>query len=196
MNFPWLVYELNREMIDASARIDAPHNWASKHYQWVRNEKGVLYWHEADEVDTSLHRRVYILGNPMVIWGVAAAVVAAVVAGGLYLRYHDMLTSTPTRSRLIKSACFAMCGYICNMAPYLAVNRQAFVYHYMPALFFGELLFCMLVDLLVPEVVREKVYIGCVVVVVAAFIYWMPWAYALPLTQDGLHARQWMSTWH
>ena len=44
VNFWWLLYELNREMYSASARIDSPHHWESKHYQWITNRRGVLYW--------------------------------------------------------------------------------------------------------------------------------------------------------
>jgi dolichyl-phosphate-mannose--protein O-mannosyl transferase len=51
----------------------------------------------------------------------------------------------------VTAACsFLALGWFFNLVPYVAVRRQAFVYHYMPALVFAQLLVTVLVEGVVP----------------------------------------------
>ena len=52
-NFWRTFFYLNREMVDASARITTRHNWESTWKQWITNARGVLYWSESKKGLTS-----------------------------------------------------------------------------------------------------------------------------------------------
>jgi dolichyl-phosphate-mannose--protein O-mannosyl transferase len=74
VSFFWIMPELNREMLAANARIDTPHHWSSRWYQWLYNARGVSYWTQTTD---GLSRAVYLIGNPFVVWGSGLAVFAA-----------------------------------------------------------------------------------------------------------------------
>ena len=46
---------------------------------------------------------------------------------------------------------FCVLTYALNLLPYIAVNRSAFCYHYMPALMYAELLSALTIDRLFGE---------------------------------------------
>ena len=41
---------------------------------------------------------------------------------------------------------FAFVSWVCNLAPYVLVQRSSFVYHYMPGLLYAELLAALWLD--------------------------------------------------
>jgi dolichyl-phosphate-mannose--protein O-mannosyl transferase len=79
-SYPFLAIlpELNREMLAANARIDTPHHWQSRWHQWLYNGRGVSYWTKTH--DDGSQSAVYLLGNPIVVWGCGLAVIAACVS--------------------------------------------------------------------------------------------------------------------
>ena len=78
--------ELNREMLAANARIDTPHHWQSRWHQWLYNARGVSYFTQTQ--DDGRVAAVYLLGNPIVVWGCGIAVIVAVmsIVAGLQVR--------------------------------------------------------------------------------------------------------------
>jgi hypothetical protein len=72
---------------------------------------------------------------------------------------------------------------------YIAVSRSAFCYHYMPGLFYGEVLLVLVLDA-ISEVVLKPYRVAVLGGVLLAFTvglwYWSPWVYALPLTPAGV----------
>ena len=93
------------------------------------------------------------------------------------------------RMALIPPRCFRQLTF-----QYIAVARSAFCYHYMPGLFYAELLLALFMD----RVTRPYHVVGTRIVlaaVFAGFVFWSPWVYAFPLTRQGHDARRWMASW-
>lgn len=90
--YPFLTVfpELNQEMLAANARISTPHHWQTRWYQWLYNARGVSYW--TLDVGNDRTSAVYLLGNPIVVWGCGAAVIAAVatIAYALKVRLWEV----------------------------------------------------------------------------------------------------------
>ena len=86
-------------------------------------------------------------------------------------------------------------GWLFNLLPYLAVTRQAFVYHYMPGLFYAQLLVTRWLEAVVPAAYHVHLFRVLGVGIVAVFVFYMPWIYSLPLTPEGHEMRRWMKTW-
>ena len=90
---------------------------------------------------------------------------------------------------------FCMAGYWVNLLPYLAVSRSCFIYHYIPALVYGEMLTALLLEHLLPRATFRYAYKFVLLAVCAAYLYYAPWVYALPLTNDGHARRRWLPRW-
>jgi len=66
-----------------------------------------------------------------------------------------------------------------NLLPYVLVTRSCFIYHYMPALMYGEIMTALLVDKLAG---RKFMPLACKVilaVVLAVWLHFAPWVYAI-----------------
>jgi dolichyl-phosphate-mannose-protein mannosyltransferase len=96
----------------------------------------------------------------------------------------------------VTAACsFLALGWFFNLVPYVAVKRQAFVYHYMPALVFAQLLVTVLVEGVVPPSWHRVTFWLLALPAVATFVFYMPWIYSLPLHPEGHEMRRWLPTW-
>jgi dolichyl-phosphate-mannose--protein O-mannosyl transferase len=106
-----------------------------------------------------------------------------------------------------------------NLAPYIAVARSCFAYHYMPGLLYAELLYCVLVNTIPGRCVCNVNFLFrlsfgpsfcerlalirlgniaawlSLAVILVSFVYWCPWVYALPLHEYAEGAKRWMDTW-
>jgi dolichyl-phosphate-mannose--protein O-mannosyl transferase len=87
---------------------------------------------------------------------------------------------------------FCGAGYLLNLAPYAAIHRTCFAYHYMPALVYGHLALALAAD-------RVAGVAGDAAVAAAAALFWAhftPWIYGWPLTPEGHAARRWLPRWN
>jgi len=189
-------WQLNNEMLSANARIDTPHHWMSKWWSWPLNLRGLLYFSEDVDKTAQTARLVYLLGNPAVIWLVLVGVCVAFGFAFIYCRYrYDSALRLPrswgAMMRVITYLCLV---YLCNLLPYILVSRSAFIYHYMPALLYGELIFGVLVDRLF-NAYSPRVTKYLTGIVVGVWILFSPWVYCIVATQDDHARRRWLKGW-
>lgn len=223
-NLVWL----NGEMYRANARIKTRHHWESKWYQWVVNQRGLLYFDEA--VGGGKRSRIYLIVNPAVSVAALFAVVGTIaVLLGVYLptrmdrRAGRRMTSYDKLHGFAARAGFLLAGYFLNLVPYLGkfspcsallwcfvlvfsssnihlpypfylscateVSRCTFLYHYIPPLFYAELLLANLVNLAPPKL-RWRLCVGLSAFMFVAFLYWAPWIYGSPLSAEGHRRRR------
>lgn len=197
--FLWLFVYLNGHMIGSNASIKKRHTWESKWFQWIVNWRGVLYYalKEKGKDGQSLRTQIYLLGNPVVIYLVLLCVVIFSVMLFLAVRYRQTIHKSIVLRKFKGSkgnGTFLLFGWLCNLIPYVMVTRAAFIYHYIPGLFYGQLLCGLMVDLL-PKRVRLVIVVVLVSLMFAALIYWSPWIYAFGLTQQGHERRRWLPRW-
>lgn len=123
---------LNREMYSANARIKTRHHWESKWYQWIINQRGLLYFHEFvqnddDSVDDSLTRKIYLIVNPAVSVVTLLALVAfLVIAFGVYLprKSTGRLQRGSKLPAFVTRGTFFFVAYTVNILPYLGTIRS------------------------------------------------------------------------
>jgi len=202
----WFIHdfiELNGRMYVANKNITKRHPWDSRWFQWIVNWRGVLYYSEkaieTDELDEQGNtikktELVYLLGNPAVVWISGLCVLGFVLWLLFLIRYREKYASNTWIHQRFRIGIFLLFGWASNLAPYILVDRSSFLYHYLPGLFFGELLVSFMVDLL-PYKWRPVVSCFVISVAVAAFLYWCPWIYAWPLTAQQHDQRRWMRRW-
>lgn len=100
----------------------------------------------------------------------------------------------PAERSVVATGVFLLFGWLTSLLPFVLVDRTSFLYHYLPALMYGQLLAALLLD----QLPRRLRYFLCVLIacaVLAAFTYWAPWVYALPRTSEWHQSRRWMARW-
>lgn len=200
---PWFLKSciyLNYRMLASNVNVKKRHTWESTFSQWIINWRGVLYYtnrlpnpEKGVRGDRAI---IYLIGNPVGLILVLAAVIAT--ACGLLVLWR----MRHTRARKVRNvsmynvytAVFVFSGWICNLAPYVLVDRAAFLYHYMPALSYGYMLLGVLVDFL-PRRARLLVVSVLIAALAAAFVYWSPWIYGFYLNDEQQKARQLLRRW-
>ena len=189
--------QLNREMLAANARIELRHNWESLWWEWPLNLRGLLYF--SKDMGEGRTQTVYLLGNPAVIWLVGGLVGVAFLSSAFYLRYKHFRGNCGWLSRRVapffSATGYCLWVYVLNLLPYILVNRSAFIYHYMPALMYGEVIAALMVEQLVGKQRMPLAMKLIMLVVLSSFCYYAPWVYAYPLTSEGHARRRLLKRW-
>lgn len=198
-SFHRLFLYLNKRMVVSNANIKKRHNWESRWYHWVLNWRGVLYYVFREEKEGIKYKTlIYLMGNPVIIYIVLICVVLFVLVLCLSIRYRGRLERMQyyKKLRLFRAnGVFLLCGWLCNLLPYMLVDRASFIYHYLPGLFYGQLLCGLLCDALPPKLRLGTVTV-IIALIVAAYVYWSPWIYALTLTEKQHTKRRWLPRWN
>jgi dolichyl-phosphate-mannose-protein mannosyltransferase len=168
------------EMISASARIEQRHAWESVWWEWPLNIRGVLYYSKA--AGHTYTESVYLLGNPLVLWPLLVILIVAFLSVAFYARYRtDNLWEWWARKPLahyFSAATFCLIVYVLNLMPYVAVKRSCFIYHYMPALMYAEIVAGLVLDQFVSKRWRGIALQALAFLAVAGFVFFAPWVYA------------------
>lgn len=190
-----LFLRLNKEMFVMNVRIDTRHYWESYWYQWIVNWRGLQYYNKNMGDKWS---KIYVIFNPLVCAGCSMLVVGFVVARIVFSRYRKARFFKSERCRSLREAVgkgtFLLCGWVCNIVPFIMVNRPAFVYHYLPGLIYALLLSCLMIDQL-PFKMRVVVSLMILSAVVASFVHFAPWIYALAMSEEEHGRRRWYGRW-
>lgn len=197
--FWWTFVTLNIRMVVHNANILEPHPWQSKWYEWVFNVRGVSYY--GKDLPFTYTSHMYLIGNHAIHWSVVIALPVFCAASLLYLRYRriagfEALNACRVTSDFFAQGSFCLAMYLLNMAPYMAVNRSTFIYHYMPALVYGELIVARVIEQLAgPKhlATAVKLYLAGIGLVWA---YFLPWIYSAALTNDGHERRRFINRWN
>ncbi len=122
--------------------------------------------------------------------------IVGVLVSLLLLRYrNDSQLSTPVHFKRFAAA-FAYCftAYALSLLPYVGVTRAAFIYHYMPALLYGEIAAALIIERLAGDLASHAFRVTTFFVV-AIWVYFAPWVYYLPLPQADIEQRRWLKSW-
>ena len=186
---------LQKDMIVSNASILEPHNWDSVWWEWVLNLRGVLYY-TVDKGHT-FTTAVYLLGNPVTAYGMLAALCVSVVLLLLWQRLrHESAYHLHRFTPFFAGVLYCLAVYTCNLLPYIAVKRSCFIYHYMPAMMYAEILTGLLVERLAGPRWAPTAVKVVLAPVLAVYLYYAPWIYGFALTNDGHERRRWMPRWN
>ncbi|CDF36110.1 Dolichyl-phosphate-mannose--protein mannosyltransferase, family GT39 [Chondrus crispus] len=198
VTFSEKLLELHVRQFKTNRGIKTRHRWESKWYEWPLNMRGIYYYVDKAEgytEDRPVVRVIYLLQNPASALWVAAAVALFALLLPCVLRYRNRISEKHSMHRVVSVGCFLLAGYVLNLVPYMFVERCSFLYHYLPALMYGQLLAALLIDAL-PRRVRVSLTVVIIATLVAAFVFWAPWVYAWPIDGDAITRRQWMPRWN
>lgn len=185
------IVELNQTMARYASKV-AGHPYASPWYSWPVGWRGIYFWTDdaaRKQPGSTEQARIYMLPNLLVWWLGTFAIVRLLVlllprllAAGLR-RPHAPIGGP----ELLIAAC-----WLCCLAPFAAIDRPMFMYHYFPAL-----LCSLLAGAVQASAIERPTRIAVVLVAgfAAMFVWMSPLVYGEPLTQSQYGLRMFMKSW-
>ncbi len=195
LSFASRFIELNREMFNASQTLKATHPYGSRWYTWPLEIRPIYYW-QGETMSDGRQGNIYLLGNPIVWWGIAAAAIAGLVT--LAVRRIKLRQRTQLALSLL------LIAYLINFVPFMAVTRVMFLYHYLYSFIFSLAAVCVLWDSITISLVAQGALtrkallwaLGMVcAAIIAGFVYVAPLSYGWPLSPAQLQAHMWLKSW-
>lgn len=193
--------ELQAVMWKTNAGLVESHAYESRPTSWPFLRRGINFWGQN-------HRQIYLIGNPFVWWSATAAVGLYVVFKALaVLRWQRSCGdyADATFKRFDYEIGTSVLAWGLHFFPFYLMQRQLFLHHYFPALYFGIMVFCQIYDFLtarngllrLPE--RTVVNaVGAVSVLAASavvFSLFAPLAYGNTWTKDECRRVKLFETW-
>ncbi len=164
--------ELNQKMYFYSSTLKTAHPFGSKWYQWPKMQKAIWYWTHSTSSGQDQNRprvaNIYLIGNPLTWWLVAITILI-----GLF-----SLLIKKFRKKISPVIYLFLLGYFANLLPFIFINRVTFLYHYLPSLTFGILIFVLLSEKLLKN---NYIYFSLLFLVFLFFIVFLPLTYGIPI---------------
>ncbi|MBW4471812.1 MAG: phospholipid carrier-dependent glycosyltransferase [Stenomitos rutilans HA7619-LM2] len=217
-------WELQKQILEYHERVpNGPkvHPYCADWYTWILMLRPVAYYYKVEaqggpllSTDPAVRPGsmviydVHAIGNPFLWWlSTLAIVLVFVVLVQQLLNWRTTPLSTEgvatSDRRLTLStteiwlALFIGVNYAANLLPWVKVTRCTFLYHYMGASVFATMAIAWLVDrwLHSKQTNLRMLGIVAIVLIVLAFIFWLPIYLGLPLSTLGFKLRMWLPSW-
>lgn len=187
--------ELQQVMFESNSGLTERHVYDSRPSHWPLLRRGINFWNKES-------RQVYLLGNPFVWWASVAATMAYLgVRGLLLLRSKRGYTDLSHRKVVFYDAIlsFLVCGWAFHYLPFFFMERQLFLHHYLPALYFSVLVCATVLDILVGALPWRWARWGLLgaVILLTMTAWWRiaPLSYASQWTIEQCEAARWRQPW-
>lgn len=198
MSFGEKFMDLNRAMIQSEHSLrTATHPYGSEWTSWPLMIRPVYFW-QGDTNQNGAQGHIYLLGNPVVWWGILIIIIAGTLAS----------TRSFHRLRRYRFALlFLALAYAINFLPFAGIVRVMFIYHYFFALIFSLAFAVILLGALADwtedgnhpwkfsSATSKNLYLGVLGAAIIGFIYFAPLSYGIPLTQNELGQHTWLRSW-
>ncbi|KAL2269379.1 hypothetical protein VTJ83DRAFT_1563 [Remersonia thermophila] len=194
-------WELQKVMWKTNAGLTDSHAWDSRPQSWPILRRGINFWGKE-------HRQIYLIGNPLIWWSATAAVVLyAVFKGIAVLRWQRSCNdyAITTFKRFDYEIGASVLGWALHYFPFYLMQRQLFLHHYFPALYFGIMAFCQIYDFVTARIslfgLRDKPIIGkagavgLLVLSIVVFTLFSPLAYGNTWTKAECKRVKLFKTW-
>lgn len=194
-------WELQKVMWTTNAGLTESHAWDSRPPSWPVLRRGINFWGKDN-------RQIYLIGNALIWWSSTAAILTYVAFKALAtLRwqrgYNDY--KIPTFKRFDYEIGTTVLGWAFHYFPFYLMQRQLFLHHYFPALYFAIVALCQIFDFTTSRIrgigLKENPMIGRVgavaflVMSIAVFSLYQPLAYGNPWTQAECNKLKLLGTW-
>ncbi|KAG0045646.1 hypothetical protein BGZ83_009120 [Gryganskiella cystojenkinii] len=186
--------ELNKVMWTTNAGLTDSHPYDSRPFSWPTMRRGISFWGKEQ-------KHVYLIGN-WFTWYLStfSIVLYVVIRGFLFIRdkrgYKDDFKGIREYYEL--SGGFFFMGWAFHYLPFFLMNRQLFLHHYLPALYFSILMLAVTFDLGC-RFVPNKFRLLAMILVASAAIYVFrnlaPLTYGSEWTKDQCLASKMQKTW-
>src|SRR3569833_2163187 len=193
--------ELQKVMWKTNAGLVESHAWDSRPSSWPLLLRGINFWGKD-------HRQIYLMGNPLIWWSATGAVAIYVIFKGLaVLRWQRSCKdyANPLFKRFDYEIGTSVLGWAFHFFPFYLMQRQLFLHHYFPALYFAIMAFVQFFDfatlrnpffgLRENQMIGKTAAISFLVASAAEFIVFSPLAYGNQWTKAECNRGKLFETW-
>ncbi|KAI5812832.1 Dolichyl-phosphate-mannose-protein mannosyltransferase-domain-containing protein [Pyronema omphalodes] len=135
-------WELQKVMWKTNAGLVESHAWDSRPQSWPILRRGINFWGKDN-------RQVYLIGNPLIWWTSTAAVALYLAFKGFavlrWQRGYKDYAVTNFR-RFDYEVGVAVLAWAFHYFPFFLMQRQLFLHHYLPALYFAVVALAQVFD--------------------------------------------------
>ncbi|GAB7362760.1 hypothetical protein MBLNU230_g3065t1 [Neophaeotheca triangularis] len=194
-------WELQKVMWTTNAGLVDSHAWDSRPPSWPVLRRGINFWGREK-------RQVYLIGNPLIWWASTAAIATYVLFKAIaLLRWQRSCNDykNTTFKRFDYELGITVLGWAFHYFPFFLMQRQLFLHHYLPALYFAIMAFCQIHDFVTTRIsgikLKENPIIGrssIVIFLVASIVVfglYSPLAYGNPWTKADCKRVKLFDTW-
>ena len=195
-------WELQKVMWTTNAGLVESHAWDSRPPSWPVLRRGINFWGKD-------HRQIYLIGNPLIWWSSTVAVGLYFVFKGLsILRWQRGFQDYDNVNfkRFDYEIGSSVLGWAFHYFPFFLMQRQLFLHHYFPALYFAIIVCCQIYDFATNRFggvlgVRDQPLIGqagialYLAMSIAVFAMYAPLSYGNPWTQTQCNGVKLFESW-
>ncbi|MCJ1312413.1 hypothetical protein MMC25_006087 [Agyrium rufum] len=194
-------WELQKVMWTTNAGLVESHAWDSRPPSWPTLRRGINFWGKD-------HRQIYLIGNPIIWWSSTAAIALYVAFKGLsVLRWQRGFKDYDNVNfkRFDYEIGTSVLGWAFHYFPFFLMQRQLFLHHYFPALYFAIMALCQIYDFGLTRIsgfgIRERPIVAksamaaFLAVAIVAFTMFAPLAYGNPWTRSSCNSVKLFDTW-
>lgn len=188
------------EYADGVPRLDVckPDENGSFSMHWPLSKKTISYrWDKTTENGKALVSYKYLIGNPIVWFGVLAGIILSI---GLII--GRFIYGNPIKDeRLFLWICAFTGLYVSYMTAILQIERVMYLYHYLVPLTFGAVNLALVFNYIYRDEVlanNKHTIINAslfAVLVIGVFAFFSPFTYGFGLTEDQFELRNWFEFW-
>ncbi len=178
--------DLHQIMFEKNAGITAQHPYASLWYTWPIMQRPIFYWSSGD-------RFIYLLGNPVVWYGVLIAFLLGI---GVWLEQAFQLVRAKRLTDVFNiPGTWALAAVVVSFGPLMRVSRPLFLYHYFSTLIFMTIFSCLILPTMAQRVRlfsgkwRRHIYLVACMIVVLGFVAVLPMT---SMTNFAIEYRDWV----
>lgn len=178
-----------------SLDLSKPDEVGSPWYYWPFGGRGISYrWESLGDQ----YRHLFLIGNP-VVWLIS---LLGVLSSMVWLvgRWLFGLKVKSKTSRFIPYFALIYIGY---MAPFPFIRRVMYLYHYLPAMILGLLLFSLIIfeidrigKLRITKKLKRLVVLILLALVFFSFIVYAPLTYYLPVSREYMQRINLLPIWN
>ncbi|RMY93100.1 hypothetical protein D0864_05775 [Hortaea werneckii] len=136
-------WELQRVMWTTNAGLVESHAWDSRPSSWPILRRGINFWGQN-------HKQIYLIGNPLIWWSSTLAVVIYIGFKALAVVRWQRSCGDYARSETFRRFDYeigtSVLGWAFHYFPFYLMQRQLFLHHYFPALYFAIITFSQIFD--------------------------------------------------
>jgi len=175
------------------------HPYCSKWYSWPFMIRPIGYYFYSYEIGnlgnkTTMFQDIHLFPNPPLYW---FSTIAIFLMSLEWLKLIWRWIREKTVSNKLFFSTFILCGYSANLLPWAWVSRCTFLYSYQPSSIFAFIaLAWYLAHFMSAESIKYRILCwGIIIIIIAAFFYWLPIQTGIPLESDSFFQRIWFRSW-